>query len=101
MRWDATSPAGAIPAIASVPVKLAATFTDPGRADADRLGRVGRRNHRHVIQDVLRRAHWRHRLARRHLVYGAPDPYEIVATITDDDKEGSAVSFTIQVLSTR
>ena len=39
----------------------------PGRADADRLRRVGRRHRRHDIQDVLRRAQRRHRRARRHL----------------------------------
>jgi hypothetical protein len=91
---------GAIRAIAGVPVKLAATFTDPGRADTQTAsvawgdGTIDTSfltfsDARDGANGQLGDAY----------VYGAPGTFEIVATITDDDKEGSAVSFTIQVLS--
>ena len=91
---------GANLAIAGVPVQLAATFTDPGRADTQtaavawgdgttdttfktfsdaRNGAIGK------LGDAY--------------VYAASGTYDIVATITDDDLDPSAVSFTIEVLS--
>jgi hypothetical protein len=91
---------GANVAIAGVPVRLAVTFTDPGRADTQtasvawgdgtidtafqtfsdaRNGAVGRLGDSYA--------------------YAAPGTYDIVATVTDDDEGASAVSFTIEVLS--
>lgn len=91
---------GAIVAIAGVPVHLAATFTDPGRADTqsasiawgDGITDTSFRTFtdaRNGATGQLRDAY----------VYAAPGTYAIVATITDDDKGASPVSFTIKVLS--
>jgi hypothetical protein len=91
---------GAILAIAGVPVQLAVTFTDPGRADTQTAsvawGDGTTDTAFKTFSDARNGATGQLRDA---YVYGAPGTYEIVATITDDDKGASAASFTIQVLS--
>ena len=91
---------GAILAIAGVPVQLAVTFTDPGRADTQTAtiawGDGVTDTSFRTFSDAQNGATGQLRDA---YAYAAPGTYEIVATITDDDLDASAVSFTIRVLS--
>ncbi len=91
---------GAILAIAGVPVQLALTFTDPGRADTQTASIAWGDG---VTDTSFRTFSDAHNGATGQLrdayAYAAPGTYEIVATITDDDLDASSVSFTIRVLS--
>jgi hypothetical protein len=91
---------GANLAIAGVPVQLAVTFTDPGRADTQTASLAWGDG---TTDTAFRTFSDAHNGATGQLgdayVYAAAGTYEIVATITDDDDDASAVSFTIQVLS--
>ena len=91
---------GANLAIAGVPVLLAATFTDPGRADTQTAsvawGDGTTDTAFKTFSDARNGA--KGQLGDAY-VYAAAGTYDIVATITDDDLDPSAVSFTIQVLS--
>jgi hypothetical protein len=91
---------GAIVAIAGVPVQLAVTFTDPGRADTQ-TGSVSWGDGTtdtsfRTFSDARNGATGQLRDA---YVYTASGPYQIAATITDDDGGPSSASFTIRVLS--
>jgi hypothetical protein len=91
---------GAIVAIAGVPVQLAMTFTDPGRADTQ-AGSVAWGDGTtdtafRTFSDARNGATGQLRDA---YVYLASGTYQIVATITDDDGGTSPASVTIRVLS--
>jgi len=91
---------GAIVAIAGVPVQLAVTFTDPGRADTQSgsvaWGDGTTDTSFRTFADARNGATGRLRDA---YVYTASGTYQIVATITDDDGGASSASFSIRVLS--
>jgi hypothetical protein len=91
---------GAIVAIAGVPVQLAMTFTDPGRADTQ-TGSVAWGDGTtdtsfRTFSDARNGATGQLRDA---YVYTASGTYQVVATITDDDLGASSASLTIRVLS--
>jgi hypothetical protein len=91
---------GANLAIAGVPVQLAVTFTDPGRADTQTASLAwGDGTTDTVFKTFSDARNGSTGQLGDAYVYAAPGTYEIVATITDDDHGASAVSFTIQVLS--
>lgn len=75
-------------AIAGVPVRLSATFTDPGRADTQTASVAWGDGTTDTTFKTFSDA--------RNGATGQPDTYQIVATITDDDLDASAASFTIQ-----
>jgi hypothetical protein len=91
---------GAILAIAGVPVQLAVTFTDPGRADTQSAaiswGDGPIDTSFRTFSDAQNGATGQLRDA---YVYATPGTYQIVATITDDDRGASPAAFTIRVLS--
>jgi hypothetical protein len=91
---------GAILAIAGVPVQLAVTFTDPGRADTQTASVAwGDGTTDTAFKTFADARNGATGQLRDAYVYPAPGTYQIVATITDDDGGASAASFTIQVLS--
>ncbi len=91
---------GAIVAIAGVPVQLAVTFTDPGRADTQTGSVTWGDGLTDTLFKVFSDANTgRTGQLRDAYVYAAAGTYEIVTTITDDDKGASAVALTIKVLA--
>jgi hypothetical protein len=91
---------GAIVAIAGVPVQLAATFTDPGRADTQSAsiawGDGTTDTTFRTFSDARNGATGQLRDA---YAYAAPGTYNIVATITDDDRGATPAPFTVRVIS--